>query len=46
MVLSTKAKSSPVVQDGLEIPVSIKVEWMNELSLYFPTINIYIIYNI
>lgn len=46
MVLSAKAKSSPVVQDGLEIPVSIKVEWMNELSLYFWTINIYIIYNI
>ena len=33
MVLSTKAKNSPLVQGGLAIPVSIKVEWKNKINL-------------
>lgn len=32
-VISTKAKLSPLVQGGLEIPVFVKVEWENEINL-------------
>lgn len=32
-VISTKAKLSPLVQGGLEIPVVVKVEWVNEINL-------------
>ena len=32
-VISTKAKVSPLVQGGLEIPVIVKVEWENEINL-------------
>ena len=35
MVLSAKTNNSPLVQGGLEIPVSIKVEWENEIKLDF-----------
>ena len=33
MVSHTKTKNSPLVQSGLEIPVSIKIEWENEINL-------------
>ena len=33
MVSRTKTKNSPLVQSGLEIPVSIKIEWENEINL-------------
>ena len=33
MVLFPKAKNSPLVQGGLAIPVSIKVEWKNKTNL-------------
>ena len=32
MVFYTKAENSPLVQGGLEIPVSIKVEWENKVN--------------
>ena len=33
MVSHTKTKNSPLVQSGLEIPVSIKIELENEINL-------------
>ena len=33
IVSHTKTKNSPLVQSGLEIPVSIKIEWENEINL-------------
>lgn len=33
IVSHTKTKNSPLVQSGLEIPVSIKTEWENEINL-------------
>ena len=33
VLLSARAKNSPLVQDGLEISFSIKVEWENEINL-------------
>lgn len=32
MVLSRKVKNSPLVQGGLEIPISIRAEWKNEIN--------------